>query len=267
MQDHDPLLRKLDALAPLSDEDRRLLAQVAANPVAVPARTDLIRDGDPPQGVFLVLEGIACRYKLLPDGARQILALLVPGDFCDLDVALVDAIDHSIGTLSPCRFTHVPTRTVRELLDHPRIARALRLAAMVEAATMRQWLVNMGRRPCEQRLAHLLCEMLVRLRVVGLTSADGFHLPLTQTDLADATGMTSVHVNRSLQALRRAALIAVDGRRIVIPNVAALEAVAAFDPGYLHRARANGLRQASGGPTRGRPTGDTSRGAGIPTFP
>ncbi len=77
MQDHDPLLRKLDALAPLSDEDRRLLAQVAANPVAVPARTDLIRDGDPPQGVFLVLEGIACRYKLLPDGARQILALLV----------------------------------------------------------------------------------------------------------------------------------------------------------------------------------------------
>ena len=234
MPDH-PLLRKLAALSPLSDGDRRLLVQVAAHPVAIPARTDLIREGDTPRGVFLVLDGMACRYKILPDGARQVLAFLVPGDFSDLDVALLDAMDHAIGTLSSCRVAHIPTRTVGDLLgNHPAIARALRLAALVEAATARQRLANLGRRPCERRLVHVICEMLVRLRTVGLASAAGFDLPLTQVDLADATGMTSVHVNRSLRALRRRGLIEIQGRRIVIPDLDSLEAAADFDPRYLH---------------------------------
>ncbi len=237
MPDHNPLLRKLAALSPLSDEDRRHLAQVAAHPVAVPARTDLIREGDTPRGVFLVLEGMACRYKILPDGTRQVLAFLIPGDLCDLDVSLLNAMDHAIGTLSPCCVAHIPTRTVGDLLDgHPGIARAMRLAALVEAATARQWLVNVGRRSCERRLAHILCEMLVRLRSVGLASDVGYDLLLTQVDLADATGMTSVHVNRCLQSLRKRGLIEIRGRRVVIPDLAALEAAADFDSGYLHRA-------------------------------
>ncbi|GAB6842921.1 CRP-like cAMP-binding protein [Methylorubrum rhodinum] len=236
MLDH-PLLRKLAALSPLSDEDRRHLTQVAAHPVAVPTRTDLIREGDTPRGVFLVLEGMACRYKILPDGNRQVLAFLIPGDFCDLDVSLLNAMDHAIGTLSPCLVVHIPTRTVGDLLDdHPGIARAMRLAALVEAATARQWLVNVGRRSCERRLAHILCEMLVRLRHVGLASDVGYDLLLTQVDLADATGMTSVHVNRSLRALRRRGLIEIQGRRIAIPDLAALEAAAEFDPRYLRHA-------------------------------
>jgi CRP-like cAMP-binding protein len=241
MPDDHPLLRKLDALSPLSDEDRRFLAQVVAHPMAVPARTDLIREGDRPHGVFVIVEGIACRYKILPDGGRQVLAFLVPGDFSDLDVDLLEVMDHAVGTLTPCRMVHVPARTVRDLLDaHLGIARAMRLAALGEAATSRQWLVNLGRRSCEQRLAHVLCEMLVRLRSVGLASETGYHFPLTQVDLADATGMTPVHVNRSFKALRERSLIEGWGRSIVIRDVAALEGVAAFDRAYLHRTGSTG---------------------------
>ncbi len=264
MPDH-PLLRKLAALSPLSDEDRRLLAQVAAHPVAIPGRTDLIREGDTPRGVFLVLDGMACRYKILPDGARQVLAFLVPGDFSDLDVALLGAMDHAIGTLSSCRVAHIPARTVADLFDnHPAIARALRLAALVEAATVRQWLAHIGRRPCERRLAHILCELLVRLRSVGLVSDAGFDLPLTQVDLADATGMTSVHVNRSLRSLRRRGLIEIRGRRVVIPDLVALKAAAGFDPGYLRHAAAD-PRPDPGPCLRSAPPGDiVFRKAALP---
>ena len=117
-----------------------------------------------------------------------------------------------------------------------RIARGLRLAALVEAATARQWLASVGRRSCEERLAHLLCELLVRLAAAGRATDGGFELPLTQVDLADATGMTTVHVNRSLRSLRKRKLIDGKGRRIEVLDVAALRELAAFDPGYLHRA-------------------------------
>ncbi|BAQ47655.1 Crp/Fnr family transcriptional regulator [Methylobacterium aquaticum] len=181
------------------------------------------------------------------------LAFLVPGDFADLDVNLVGVMDHSVGTLTPCCLVQVPVRTVRDLLDnHPGIARALRLAALGEAATARQWLVNLGRRSCEQRLAHVLCEMLVRLRSVGLASDTEYHFPLTQVDLADATGMTPVHVNRSFKALRERSLIEGWGRSIVIRDVAALEGVAAFDRAYLHRTGSTG---STGSCSRSAPAG------------
>ncbi|SFE91729.1 Crp/Fnr family transcriptional regulator [Methylobacterium sp. yr596] len=263
MPDHHPLLRKLAALSPLSVEERHVLARVVAHPVAIPARTDLVRDGDQPRGAFIVVEGIACRYKILLDGARQVLAFLVPGDFVGLDADVVDTMDHAVGTLTPCCVVDIPPLTMRNLLDnHPGIARALRIAALAEAATARQWLVNLGRRPCEQRLAHVLCEMLVRLRSVGLASAAEYRFPLTQIDLADATGMTSVHVNRSLQALRARGLIEGQGRSIVIRDVAALEAVADFDPGYLRQAAR--LQPESLARRPGLPAGGAFRETGLP---
>ncbi|WP_342153278.1 Crp/Fnr family transcriptional regulator [Methylorubrum sp. SB2] len=240
MTDDNPLVRKLASFAPLTDDDRHLLERVTANPMAVPARTDLIREGDAPRGVYLVMDGLACRYKLLPNGNRQVLAYLLPGDFCDIDVALLDAMDHAIGTLAQSGIVLIPTGTVRDLLDHrPGIARGLRLAALVEAATARQWLASVGRRSCEERLAHLLCELLVRLAAAGRATDGGFELPLTQVDLADATGMTTVHVNRSLRSLRKRKLIDGKGRRIEVLDVAGLRKLAAFDPGYLHRAVAH----------------------------
>ncbi|WP_342152272.1 Crp/Fnr family transcriptional regulator [Methylorubrum sp. SB2] len=243
MSDHNPLIRKLASLTQLAEGDKRLLEEITAHPVVVPAKKDLIREGDAPLGVFLVMDGLACRYKLLPNGARQVIGYLVPGDFCDLDVALLELMDHSIGTITQCRVVHIPSETVQGILDnHPRLARALRLAALVDAATAREWLVSVGRRTCEGRLAHLLCELHLRLRAVGRAACDSYELPLTQVDLADTTGMTTVHVNRTLRALRERGLIEGKGRHIRIRDAAELWVLAAFNPGYLHRVQAGGQR-------------------------
>lgn len=231
----NPLIRKLESLTPLSAEDRSLLEQITSRVRSVRARTDLVREGDPPQGVFLIMEGVACRYKLRAQGARQIMAYLLPGDFCDLDVALLTEMDHTIGTLSACQVVQISAETIQDLLiNHPTIARALRLTTLVDEATLREWLVNVGRRSAEERVAHLLCELLLRLAAVGRTSEDGYDLPLTQVDLADMTGLTSVHVNRTLKVLREAKLIETTGRRLRILDLPRLQALAEFKANYLH---------------------------------
>lgn len=233
----NPLIRKLENLTPLSAEDRSLLEQLSSRTRPVRARTDLIREGDSPQGAFLVMEGIACRYKLRAGGGRQIMAYLLPGDFCDLDFALLNEMDHSIGALSACQVVQISAETVQDvLLNHPAIARALRLSTLVDQATLREWLVNIGRRFAEERLAHLLCELMTRLAAVGRVSEDAYDLPLTQVDLADTVGLTSVHVNRTLKVLRKEGLIAMTGRRVRILDLPRLQALAEFKANYLHLA-------------------------------
>lgn len=231
----NPLIRKLESLAQLSDEDRAVLARVSANPHTVEPRTDLIRVGDKPDGVYLILEGIACRYTLRANGARQIMAYLIPGDYCDLDVALLSRMDHSIGTLSACKVVRIDLDTISGLLrQHPGITHALRLATLVDEATLREWVVNLGRRSAEERIAHLMCELLLRLRAVGRTAGDGYALPITQEDLADTTGLTTVHVSRMLASLRQRQLVELSGRQLKILNLSGLEALAEFKPAYLH---------------------------------
>jgi len=231
----NPLILKLESLAPLSADDRAVLERISAKPHLVPAGTDLIGEGDKPDGVYLILDGIACRYKLRASGARQIMAYLVPGDCGDPDVAMLRAMDHAIGTLSDCQVGRIDLATIRNLLeDHPQIARALRKAQLVDEATLREWLVNVGRRSADERIAHLLCELLLRLRAVGRTAGDGYALPITQEDLADTTGLTSVHVNRTLGTLKQCGLIELSGRQLRILDLAGLEALAEFKPNYLH---------------------------------
>jgi CRP-like cAMP-binding protein len=231
----NPLILKLESLTRLSDDDRVVLERISAKPHLVPAGTDLIREGDKPDGVYLVLDGIACRYKLRASGARQIMAYLVPGDYCDLDVALLKAMDHAIGTLSACQVVRIDLDTIENLLrDHPGIAHALRLATLVDEATLREWLVNVGRRSADERIAHLMCELLLRLRAVGRTAGEGYTLPITQEDLADTTGLTSVHVNRMLGTLKQRGLIELSGRQLKILDRAGLEVLAEFKPNYLH---------------------------------
>ncbi|GJD93164.1 Transcriptional activatory protein AadR [Methylobacterium iners] len=237
MSSSNPLVRKLAGFCGLSDLDQGLLEKITAKPRLVEARTDLIREGDVPDSVFLILEGFACRYKLRASGARHITAYLLPGDLGDVDVGLLPRMDHAIGTLSPCRVVRLDPPVIEDLLqNHPRIARALRIGTLVDEATLREWLVNVGCRSALERIAHLLCELLLRLQVVGLASADSYTMSLTQLDLADTTGLSTVQVNRSLQKLRRQELIELRSKSLRILDLPGLKAVAEFKPNYLHLA-------------------------------
>ncbi|POR44389.1 cyclic nucleotide-binding protein [Methylobacterium sp. V23] len=229
------MVRKLEGFGPLTEEERAVLRRISANGHVIGPRVDLIREGDAPDGVILIMEGIACRQKHRANGARQITAYLVPGDACDLDVALLTQMDHTITTLSACRVVRIPIDVVKRIMDeHPAIARSLRMGTLVDEATLREWLVNVGCRSAIERIAHLFCELLVRLQVVGFASENSYEFPVTQLDLADTVGLSNVHVNRSLQELRRQGVIELKGRTLKILDRQRLKSIAEFNSKYLH---------------------------------
>jgi CRP-like cAMP-binding protein len=227
-------LLKLQSAGRLNDGDRERLSKLCDDIRPFHARRDIIREGDRPDHVHLMIEGWSCRYKMLADGTRQITAFLVPGDFCDTQITIFDEMDHSIGSLTDCRVAFVPRALIAELTEQPAIARALWWASLVDEAVLRAWIVNMGRREAQDRIAHLICELHVRLRNVGLAPGNSFELPLTQEELSDALGLTSVHVNRTLKRLREDGLMTFRRQQIVITDVPALRKIADFDPNYLH---------------------------------
>jgi len=239
------LTRKLEAFGPLPEADRRLLDELIQPTQEFGPRVDLIREGDAPKDVNLILAGFACRYKMLPDGTRQIVAYLVPGDFCDFHVFILKAMDHTIATLSRCTVVKISRTRILELMQRPAIARAFWWAVLVDEATLREWLINVGARTAEQRVAHLLCELLLRLETVGLTNGNTYELPITQAELADTVSLTSVHVNRVLQRLRQDGLINLKGRHLVILDIVRLKAVSGFNPNYLHLSDRNGIAEQS----------------------
>lgn len=229
-------IRKLDGFEPLSASDREWLVSITKGAKAVPAGQDLIREGDHPQFVHVILDGFAARYKVTTEGNRQFFAYLIPGDFCDLHVALLRRMDHSIQTLSPCRVVRLPQSTIIEITDkQPALARALWWCTLVDEATLREWLVNLGQRKAEHRIAHLFCELDARMKAVALTRDGSFELPLTQMELGDTMGLSTVHVNRSLKELREAGLVTLRSQQIVIPDVERLKTYSGFEPSYLHQ--------------------------------
>ena len=202
------LIRKLESFETLSDQDRWALNALVPRVRQVGAGVDLISEGEKPENVHLILDGYACRYKVLADGQRQIMAYFVPGDFCDLNVFILDEMDHSIGTISACQVVGIPRIAIDEITaNHPCITRAFWWCALVDEAVLREWLVNIGGREANQRIAHLLCELLARLEVVGRVTDNSFDFPFTQTDIADTMGLSNVHVNRVLRELRELGLI------------------------------------------------------------
>ncbi|MGX5843565.1 Crp/Fnr family transcriptional regulator [Mesorhizobium sp. ArgA1] len=228
-------VRKLMGFGPLTDADRAWLETVTKLSYEVGTDTDIIREGDNPDRVHVILEGFAARYKVTFEGKRQLFGYLIPGDFCDLHVAVLRRMDHSIATLTPCVVATLPTETVAELTEtRPALARAFWWCSLVDEATLREWLLNMGQRPAAQGLAHLFCELHARLEAVGLTDDGHFDLPVTQVELADTMGLSFVHVNRSLAELRKQNLVTLRDNKIVIPHVGRLKAYAGFDPSYLH---------------------------------
>ena len=229
-----PFLKKIQSAGELPTADRDLLIKLCDDTRRVASRRDLISEGDRPDQVHLMLKGWACRYKLLPDGARQITALLLPGDFCDTHITLFAEMDHAIGTLTDSEVAVISRTTMRELSERPGIARALWWGSLVDEAVLRAWIVNMGRREAFDRLAHLVCEVHARLHHVGLAPDGVFDLPLRQEDLADALGLTDVHVSRTLKRLREEGLMTFKRGEIVITDMPRLRELAQFDPNYLH---------------------------------
>lgn len=231
-----PLFRKLQNYVRLSHDDQAALEAVKPSSLLeVQPRRDIIREGDDPNAVRVIVSGWACRYKSLPDGRRQIVGLFVPGDFCDLNVYILREMDHSIGAITQVRYAAItPIEMDRLLGERPRIAQALWWHELVTSSIQREWLLNLGQRTAHERIGHLLVELFLRLRAVGLTQGNSCEFPLTQTDLAEATGLTPVHVNRMLQDLRGQGLIELTHRRLTIPDLAALMRAALFNPNYLH---------------------------------
>jgi CRP-like cAMP-binding protein len=182
-----------------------------------------------------VLDGFAYRYKLLEQGTRQILALHIPGDFCDIYSFVVKPMDHGIAAASPCRVAKVPHTVIHDLTEtQPRLARMFWWDTAIDAAVTRQWMISMGRRPAYRQVAHLLCELFVRMKAVDLVEGDSYELPITQAELGDIFGLSIVQVNRTLQELRTDGLVVSEGKRVTIPDPAALTEAAGFNPDYLH---------------------------------
>ncbi|ACL62230.1 Crp/Fnr family transcriptional regulator [Methylobacterium nodulans] len=232
----NPLTRKLEHFVRLSSEDKAALDRLASEQLrGFGPHANIIHEGQPPKVMRLMLSGWACRYKLLEDGGRQIVGLFLPGDFCDVSVFILREMDHSIAAMTDVTLAQISAETFNEIaFAQPRIMYALWWESLVREAIQREWIVSLGRRDTDERIAHLFCELFIRLRCVGLTSGVSIELPMTQSDLSDIVGVSAVHVNRTLQTLRANGLVILKGKTLTIPNLNALMDAAQFNTNYLH---------------------------------
>lgn len=229
------MIRQLRTIAEIDEQDEAALGGLPFRTRDVPENRDVVREGDQPTECCLVLEGLIARYKLVADGRRQILSFHFPGDLPDMQSLTLESMDHSLTALTPVRMAFIPHDAVRQIMgSHRRIRHALIKYTLVDASIYREWIANVGRRTALERVAHIICECYVRMRALGLVSEDEFELPLTQSELGDATGISNVHVNRTLQELRRMNLISISGNRHKILDWPLLQETADFNPDYLH---------------------------------
>jgi len=229
------LLRQLELYAQLPEEDRRLVLQLPHRLRRLDAGSYLVREGDRSTHCTVLVKGYAFRQKVTGNGSRQILAVCIPGDAVDLQNMFLDVSDHSVQLLTQCTVADVPRDVMQDVvLTRAAIATAIIELTLVDASILREWVVNIGRRDARARIAHILCEFAVRLESRGLASDHGFILPMTQEQLADATGLTSVHVNRVLKSLEAERLISRQRRNIQYDDWRALQDAGDFSRRYLH---------------------------------
>lgn len=228
-------LRKLQGYADLSDADRTLVrSRLGCGGGTAAARTDIVTQGQQPKDVKLITDGFAYRYKISRDGRRQIVGYLVPGDICDLHALSLPAMDHSIAALTPVMFARISHTDIKDFLESPRLCHALLMVALTSEATAREWIANYGRHRSEARIGHFLCEWYFRLETVGLVSGDTCPFPLTQAEIGDTVGLSTVHVNRAMMLLARTNLVTVRRKRLCVPDLDALMEMCDFDSTYLH---------------------------------
>lgn len=237
-------IERLRGHGPLSKDEVTLLSDSCSNVRELPAGHHLIREGDEPDPVFVMVEGWAMGYKILPDGGRQIVSFMLPGDFCDIHISMLEAIDHSIVTLTKARVASLPRIQMEQLVQSsPAITRAFWWSQLVDKSISRAWIVSMGRRKGVERVAHLMCELYIRMRHIGLATDDQCEMPLTQLVLSDAVGLTPVHVNRVLKVLRTSNVMELSSGSLKIKDPVMLAHIAGFDGNYLHeRMRKSALR-------------------------
>jgi CRP-like cAMP-binding protein len=199
------------------------------------ARTDIVRQGEPVERSMLLVDGFICRYMDGLDGSRQLVALHVPGDFVDLHGYPLRTLDHDVATLTKCTVAAYPHATVeRMVIDYPNLGRLLWFSTLLDAAMHREWIFRLGRLVGSGRVAHFFAEVGRRLQMVGLTDGMNFALPMQQTDLASACGMTSVHANRVLRELREQNIVNFNGGMVHVRDIGALHSIAEFDDRYLY---------------------------------
>lgn len=229
------LVRKLETHTDLDADERRALVGLPATVRVFEAGQDILRDGDRPTHCALIVEGWAYRYQTLAEGRRQILSFHLAGDVPDLLSLHLAVLDHGLAALTTCSVALIPHEPIRALTRRlPALADRLWRETLVDASIFRGWVTTMGRRSAYGRIAHLFCELYLRQAAIGLAEGGRCAMPLRQTQLADATGLTTVHISRTLHALRRAGLVTLQDRRLVIHDLGQLMEAAEFDPRYLH---------------------------------
>ena len=231
-------LKKLRLRAAISADEERVIHGLVAESRRSRADTVLVKAGQPLNVSMLVLDGWLVRSKDLPSGERQVMEIHLPGDFADLHGYTLKRLDHDVLTLSDCTLAVVPHDRLQKITErYPRLARAYWFSTNVDAAIHRELALSLGQRSAICRMAHLFCELYVRLDAVGRADRDGYEFPLTQRELSECLGLTVVHANRTLQELRRRGLVELENRKLRIPDRRGLEGLAEFDPSYLYMER------------------------------
>jgi CRP-like cAMP-binding protein len=229
------LIARLERRSPLGDAGRAALLALPHSVRRLSPGAHIVRDGDTPESCALLLTGFAYRYKITGDGSRQIISIHMASEFVDLQHSFLGVADTSVQTLTDTDIAVIPRGAIEALaLANPPVARALWIDTLIDASIFREWVVNVGRRDSRARIAHLLCEFSLRLQAAGLASGHRYELPMTQEQLADAVGLTPVHVNRVLRHLAEDGLISRDRRHIVIEDWQRLRNVGDFNERYLH---------------------------------
>jgi CRP-like cAMP-binding protein len=229
------MLRKLSAHSPLGEDDRKAILALPCTVRTIEPQGYIVREGDATNMCGVLVTGFAFRQKLTGDGSRQIVALQVPGDPLDFQNFYLDESDHNVQALTRAEVAFVCRTDLHELArTRPAVGRAIFVYTLIEASIFREWILNVGRRHAQARVAHVLCELAVRLEMLGLADHYGYILPMTQEQFADVVGLTPVHVNRTLKALEAAGMIKRDRRRISFPDWQGLRDVGDFNQRYLH---------------------------------
>jgi CRP-like cAMP-binding protein len=231
----EAMIKRLERRAALGPADRQALLTMPHNVRRLGPNGHVIRDGDAADHCALLLSGFAFRYKITGQGARQIISLHIASEFLDLQHSFLGVADTSVQTLTEAEVAMIPTAALQSLvLSNASVGRALWMDTLIDASIFREWVVNVGRRDSRARVAHLLCEFSLRLEAAGMAENHRYELPMTQEQLADAVGLTSVHVNRVLRQLEEDGLIARNRRAVTISDWARLRDVGDFNERYLH---------------------------------